>query len=167
MDDPGPHVLVVTKGDGDMGQGKVTLQGFQRWSPSGHSAVDSQRSSLELLELGPQKPWGMRPEDPGFWIPCIFGFLAAEPVTYRLATPCNSCGGGELMISSLHPHHIFPIFLLGCLPSGLSPFFQPDPQTPFCRTSDPWAQPVYRCHLPGNAESVHGRCNEEFQGLLT
>lgn len=66
MDDSGPYVLVVTKGDGNTGQGQVTLQGFQRWSPSGCSAVGSQRSSPELLELGPQKPWGMRPEDPGF-----------------------------------------------------------------------------------------------------
>lgn len=123
MDDSGPHVLVVTKGDGDMGQGKVTLQGFQRWSPSGHSAVDSQRSSLELLKLGPQKPWGMRPEDPGFWIPCIFGSLAAEPVTYRLATPCNSCGGGEIndLLFASPPHlsnfsaGVFPLWLVSFL----------------------------------------------------
>lgn len=56
-DDSGSYVLVVTKGDRDMGQLKLTLQGFQRWGPIGCTAVDSQVSSLEKLQVDPQKPW--------------------------------------------------------------------------------------------------------------
>lgn len=82
-DDSGSYVLMVTKGDRDMGQLKLTLKGFQRWGPIGCTAVDSQVSSLEMLQVDPQKPWSTRPpgpEDPGFWIPCTFGSLVA-PLT--------------------------------------------------------------------------------------
>lgn len=65
--------------------------------------VDSQGSSLEGLELGPAEACSLGPEDPGFWIPCIFESLAAQPMTYRLASSHKSSGGGELMVSSLLP----------------------------------------------------------------
>lgn len=54
----GPYVLLVIKGGGDMGWGKLSLQGFEE---SGGCPVVGQGPGLEGLDGVKQKPWSRRP----------------------------------------------------------------------------------------------------------
>lgn len=54
----GPYVLLVIKGGGDMGWGKLSLRGFEE---SGGCPVVGQGPGLEGLEGVKQEPWSRRP----------------------------------------------------------------------------------------------------------
>lgn len=126
--------------------------------------VDSQGSSLEELELGPAEACCLDPEDPGFWIPCIFESLAAQPMTYRLASSHKSSGGGELTVSSLLPAGLPSPSIMGGLPSSFSPFsFCPIHKLPSLEHLTPGHGLGYRCHLLGNTEEKKTR---SIRGLL-